>query len=467
MQIASVLAGYSLGEADLLRRAMGKKKVEEMASQKLRFLQGAMEKKIPIQKAEKIFDLMAKFAEYGFNKSHSAAYALVSYQTAYLKTHFPVEFMAAMLTIEMQNTDKVLYYIQDCESHGIKILPPDVNDSYHGFSVLQNNLIRYGLGALKGVGRSAIDVLVSVREKVTRFESFFHFCDLVDHHRVNRRVLESLIKCGAFDGIAAKRAALMAVLDQAVDLAIKKQAEEGTGQTSLFGLLEGSNCGKPVGMDLPQIPDWTEIEKLGFEKEAVGFYLTGHPLKSYADEIQKVITANSQSCRNLPNQTEIILAGMVSQQKLITTKKGSRMAFVTFEDLKGQIEIIVFADLFQKAAELLGLDKPLVVTGSTDRTDDGVKLIAKEIHPLMDYMARKTRSVHFKIPSQICTHEKLAGFHSILGHYKGSCKGYLHLILPGESDTIMELPEGIALDDSESLMLQVNTLFEQKVVDYV
>lgn len=463
MQIAAVLAGYSLGEADLLRRAMGKKKPAEMAKQKLRFMEGAEKNKIPRAKAEKIFDLMAKFAEYGFNKSHSAAYALVSYHTAYLKAHYPVEYLAAILTAEMHDTDRILYYIQDSEAHGIRILPPDVNEGYFGFSVIGEKEIRFGLGALKGVGEGAIESILESRKKLGRFESFFHFTENINHHKVNRRVIESMIKSGAFDSFHSSRAAFFAVIDQAVDLAVSKQKEVGSGQTNLFSGLEVG--GKPVGLRLPEVSGWAENEKLAFEKEAMGFYFSGHPLKTYEAEIRRVASSDTKLCQTVSSQTEVKLAGMVTQTKVITTKKGARMAFLTFEDLKGTVEVIVFSDVYQKIADLLTQDVPMVLTGQVERGEEGAKIMAKEMIPLTECLNRQTQSVHFKIPAPLFTEDRMQGLNRILAEYPGACKAFIHLLIPGDTETVMELPKGVDLS-SEKVVNRINVLFQEKIVEY-
>ena len=464
MQIASVLAGYSLGEADLLRRAMGKKKAEEMAAQRERFLRGAAEKKVPKDKAEKIFDLMAKFAEYGFNKSHSAAYALVSYQTAYLKAYYPAEYLAAVLTCEMHDTDRILFYIDDCKKHGIKVLAPDVNESYFGFSVIDPYTIRFGLGALKGVGEGAIECIVEVRKnKKGRFDSFFDFCHSIDHHKVNRRVLESLIKSGAFDTLHPSRKALFDVLEGVVGWAVKKQDEDRLGQQNIFDMVQESP--KPVGLEVGTL-EWHENEKLSFEKEAMGFYFSGHPLKVYESELRRVANSTTALCATLPQETKVLLSGFSSQCKVITTKKGSRMAFITFEDLAGSIEVIIFSDVYQKTAEVLTQDKPLVLSGTVDRTEDGAKILALDITLLHTYLNQKTKSVHFKVPLQLCTEEKLKSFHQILNEFPGACSGFLHVLKSNESETIMELPNRINLENTDHLTAKINTLFQYRVVEF-
>ncbi|MEJ2698325.1 MAG: DNA polymerase III subunit alpha [Desulfuromonadales bacterium] len=298
MLIAQVLAGYSLGGADLLRRAMGKKKAEEMAKQKQIFLKGAKENMLDPKKAEGVFDLMEKFAAYGFNKSHSAAYALVAYHTAYLKAHYPVEFMAALLTEDMENTDKVIKNISEVRSMGIEVLPPDINASDRTFTV-HDKAIRFGLGAVKGVGSAALESILEVR-KENPFSSLHDFCERVDLRKVNKKVVEALVKCGAFDSLGGRRAQFMAVLEEAMEIGQKVQRERQMGQESLFGAEEVvSSNGNGYGK-LPELDEWAENIRLGFEKEALGFYITGHPLARHSAAIKRVTPATLRSCRNAP-----------------------------------------------------------------------------------------------------------------------------------------------------------------------
>lgn len=462
MQIASVLAGYSLGEADLLRRAMGKKKPGEMAAQRIRFLQGCEKNKIHKEKAEKIFDLMAKFAEYGFNKSHSAAYALVTYQTAHLKNYYPVEYMAAILSSEMQDTDKIQYYIHDCQSHGIKVAKPHVNESFFGFSVIDDRTIHYGLGALKNVGEGAIVSIIESRKKDGPFKSFFDFCIRIDHRKVNKRVIESLIKSGAFDEIEKTRSGIFQSLELAVDTALKLQKEKSIGQSNLFEFIAIQNHETPH-LNYPDIPEWMENEKLTYEKESIGFYFSGHPLKVFENEVRKISTAHSTLLPHLANQTEVILVGMTTKVKIITTKKGKRMAFVTLEDLSGLVEIIVFSDLFQKNPDLFSQEYPIVIKGVLDRSEEGVKIIAKEANLLTAILQTKTRSIHFTIPVAHLTNDRLQHFHKILGEYPGPFKGYVHVIDEGCSETVMELPTSLGLSEREALFTKVNRIFQKEV----
>ncbi|HHD56696.1 MAG TPA: DNA polymerase III subunit alpha, partial [Desulfobulbaceae bacterium] len=285
MKIANILAGYSLGDADILRRAMGKKIPEVMEEERGKFMKGAAKNNIPEDKAKYIFDLMAKFAGYGFNKSHSAAYALIAYQTAYLKAHYPSQFLAALLSCDVDNTDKVVKYINECRSMDIPVLPPDINESFDDFTVI-NDRVRFGLAAVKNVGGAALDSIIEEREQNGPYASLADFCGRIDSTRVNRKVIESLIKAGAFDSLGGKRAQYMEVLDQALDQAKAVQRDRLSGQMSLFALAgPQQDTGREQEIELPDIDDWPELKKLTYEKETVGFFLTGHPLESVMDDI--------------------------------------------------------------------------------------------------------------------------------------------------------------------------------------
>ncbi len=455
MKIASVLANYSLGEADLLRRAMGKKKPEEMAKQRERFLRGAKENKIDLKKAEKIFDLMAKFAEYGFNKSHSAAYALVSYHTAYLKTHYFVEYMASVLSHEMGNTDKILMYLQDCKEHGMNILPPDINESYRFFSVNQDRQIRFGLAAIKGVGDAAIASIIEVRKQIGSFEDFFHFCEWVDTRKVNKKVLESLIKCGAFDRLASDRASLFATLEKAMEWASNRQNDRACGQSSMFDLM-------PAGHSRPQVivaKPWTEKEKLANEKEALGFYISGHPLDRYQKQIRGFVKQDTSMLHELDNKAAVALCGIVSTKKEITTKKGKKMAFITLEDLKGSVEVVVFSDCYQNAFNLLHSDDPIFVKGRVDREEDNIKIIAEEILQL-DFVALKnTHSIHFRVQRHIASSKTLDQLKKIILDYPGHIPTYLHIVDPGDKETVLSLPADYSVGIDDLFIQRVETLF--------
>src|SRR5580693_4226625 len=343
MQIANRLAGYSLGDADLLRRAMGKKKPEEMAQQRERFVAGATQRKYPAKKIEKIFDLMAQFAGYGFNKSHSAAYALLAYHTAYLKTHYPVEFMAALLTSVTGSTDDVVKYINECREMGISVEAPDINVSHANFTPHGEN-IRFGLAAVKNVGGNAIESIVAARKKLGRFKSIFEFCENVDLRLLNKRVLESLIKSGAMDSMG-RRAQLMALLDKAMEQAQKAQRDAESGQHGLFGVFQQEDA-ESNNDKLPNIPDWDEHTRLTAEKEILGFFISGHPLQKYKDKLADLQALSIEEIAAMTKSTgkdeTITTAGMIGNVRVLKSKRGDYYAQATLEDMSGSIDMIVF-----------------------------------------------------------------------------------------------------------------------------
>jgi len=471
MQIARSLAGYSLGQADLLRRAMGKKDDKEMARQKDQFLAGAQAQQIDARKAEGIFDLMAKFAEYGFNKSHSAAYALIAYQTAYLKAHYPVEFMAALLSCDMDSTDKVLKNISDCREQGIEVLPPDINTSGQSFTVV-GNLMRFGLGAVKGVGGGAIESILEAR-KEGPFTDLYDFCERVDLRRVNRKVLEALIKCGGFDSLHQFRAPLMAALDDAVASGQRFQEERDSAQVSLFGDLPETTGGTKAARKLPVVDEWLDKEKLGFEKEALGFLITGHPLDRYANEIRRFASADITRLIDLPENSEVRVCGIVTSLKEITTKKGDRMGFVTIEDLTGQIEITVFSDMYIQFNHLLKCDDPLLITGKLEKGEKGCKLLVMkpqegngrkfpgqvnvngDIRLLTDAQEQQTTRISLTLRLPELTNDKLTPIRHLLESYPGNLPVQLLLEIPARSQTVIKLPEHLKVAASDEFRLAV------------
>ncbi|MDO8462135.1 MAG: DNA polymerase III subunit alpha [Deltaproteobacteria bacterium] len=467
MKIASKLANFSLGEADLLRRAMGKKNSLVMAEQRDRFLKGAHENKIPPKKAEKIFDLMAKFAEYGFNKSHSAAYALIAYQTAYLKAHFTVEYMAALLTQEMGNTDKVMLYITDARAHSISVLPPDVNEGYSGFSVVGTAEIRFGLTAVKNAGSAAIDSLIEVRRKEEKFHSFLHFLESIDHRKINRRVIESLIKCGTFDSMGITRAACFEALPLFLEKAAKKQRDTLSGQENLFGAIKETHDDAP-----PVRPEWPMREKLAHEKESLGFYITGHPLREHEGLLRQKGVVSNNLLADLPDGKMVRVGGVVSSLREVVTKNGDRMGFVTLEDLTGLVTVIVFPELFKKYQTLLKSDQPIIISGELDVGEEEVKVIAKDLAPLLggapsggaQTVTSSPREVHIRLLSPETRKEQLENLKKLLTRFRGPCPLYVHLIHPSSGETILSLPEELRVEPTDELLASVNNLFGGDVV---
>ena len=395
MKIANVLAHFSLGEADLLRRAMGKKKAEEMAAQKSLFMSRAIANSIPEAKAEKIFDLMEYFAGYGFNKSHSAAYALITYQTAYLKCHFPHQFMAALLTSEKGNSDKIVRYITECRRMGILILPPDVNESEIDFTALPQG-IRFGLAAIKNVGAAAVEVIIAARAEAGHFQSLAHFCQKVSLRKVNKRVIEGLIKSGAFDFAKTKRLTLIENLESVMEAAEKTKKTGGGNQPSLFGdeeigMADSTKKEEAPGQDMTP-EDQNEISRM--EKESLGFYITAHPLARYEALMkQKKITPIEMLNDNDDEESEtggtvsaqgsgerfISVAGIVTEERVVQTRKGDKMSYLRLEDLTGSIEVILFPDLYRTSSSLVKMEKPIVITGTADKTEHGIKFKATRV----------------------------------------------------------------------------------------
>ena len=475
MQISRTLAGYSLGQADLLRRAMGKKDDKEMTRQKGLFLEGAKNIGIDPKKAEAIFDLMHKFAEYGFNKSHSAAYALIAYQTAYLKAHYPVEFMAALLTCDMDSTDKVIKNISDCREQGIEVLPPDINSSGLSFTVVGKSM-RFGLGAVKNVGAGAIEAILEAR-KEGPFKGLYDFCERVDLRRVNKRVIESLIKCGAFDSTGAARSAQMEGLEPASSYGQRIQEEKASAQVSLFGTEEVTRGNGNGGMKLPDVAEWHDKEKLAFEKEALGFLITGHPLDRYLDDIRRLASCDIINLTEQADGGEVKICGIVSGLKEITTKKGDRMGFVTIEDLSGSVEVTVFSDVYALVTGLLKSDDPLLITGKLEKGEKGAKILvqaakeggngwqqknrgpAGDIRLLAEARAQTTKKVLFILRTADVPADRLDGLKGIIERHRGTVPAFISFEMPRKGTATLQLPEELYVLPNDELRLEVERLF--------
>ena len=377
MQIANVVAGYSLGEADLLRRAMGKKKPEEMAEQRVRFLEGAKKRGHPEGAARKLFDLMEQFAGYGFNKSHSAAYGLLAYVTAYLKAHFTVEFMASLLSAELGNPEKVRLYLNECREMGVEILPPQMADSYWDFTPSGESAIRFGLGAIKQVGRNAVESIIKVREEDGgTFRSLMDFCSRVDWTKVNKRMVESAIKAGAMDGLGGHRAQLLAAVDAAVEAGQKAQRDRETGQEGLFGDWSGGDGDD--AFEIPTQEEWSEPERLAYEKEALGFYVTGHPLDAFRKHIEELEVVESIALADLTNNSEVALCGILHGIQRRKNREGRPWASAILEDRQGSVDLLIFANQFQQVASQLVADRPVFVEGSVRAEDDARRKVSVE-----------------------------------------------------------------------------------------
>ncbi len=398
--IASRIASYSLGEADLLRRAMGKKIAEEMAQQQKRFVEGAVANGHDKAKAEKLFDLMAEFAKYGFNKSHSAAYCVIAAQTAWLKSYYPIEFYAALLSTEMSDTDKIVKYIKLCRRRGIDISPPHINHSDYKFTV-KGETLYYSLAAIKGVGQSAVEAILEARASLEdqKFESIDHFFEVVDLRRVNKKVIECLIKAGAFDGFGYNRAQLFEGYERFVDAAETKRQDREVGQVSLFSMSSEQEQ-EHEKVVLAEREQWGRMTRLSYEKDVLGFFLSDHPLNGYEGICRAWANTTIGDIDKVGNKHKVTLVGMVTQYKEIITKKGTRMAFTQFEDLTAPLEVIVFPNTFAEYEDVLKADVPLVITGILEKKDDVCKVIADKITTLGDSINR-AKGVTFKVDASM------------------------------------------------------------------
>ncbi len=440
MRIASRLANYTLEDADDLRRAMAKKDPAEMERQKKKFLEGARKNRISQKKAEKIFVQMETFGRYGFNKSHSAAYALIAYQTAYLKTHYPIEFMAALLTSEAQNTEKIVRYIAECREMSIPVLPPDINESQRNFSVVGSQ-IRFGLAAVKNVGDAAIEVILKEREERGRFRSLQDFCERVDPRKVNRRVIESLIKCGAFDFSKAYRSQMLSVLDELLDRSQRSQKRADSLQLNMWEIPRSKE-----GISYPEIEEFPPSQLILFEKETIGFYVTRHPLSTYQEEIKKISAEDTSTLARLQNGQEVKLCGLVSSIKEIHTRKGERMAFLTLEDMRGVVEVILFPEVFKSATSYLKGGEPVVVRGTVDLTEERIKLKALEVRPLTEVTALGSTSVHAKVPYTSLSLERLTRLREFILDHRGPCPFFLHVVNGEGEETVIEFSENFRVN---------------------
>jgi DNA polymerase-3 subunit alpha len=417
MQIAQVLAGYTLGSADILRKAMGKKKPEEMAKQRAIFVDGATERGVDGKIANQIFDLMEKFAGYGFNKSHSASYALLAYQTAWLKQHYPAEFMAAVLSSDMDNTDKIVRLIEDCQHLKLKINAPHINRSQYRFTVEKDGSILYGLGAIKGVGSAAVENILEIRNRSQLFADFFEFCRLVDTRKTNRKVLEALIRSGALDCFQQERAVLMASVDAALQAAEQHARTEQLKQKDLFGSILINNESKPHYLSAHQ---WSDEERLAGEKETLGWYMSGHPIERFESELSQLTSGQINKLKPSRDK-KVTIAGYVIALRVLMTKSGARMAYITLEDRSGRIDVAVLAKLFESNRHLLNKDQLLVIEGevSVDHFTDQLKMTAASILDINEAREQKAKKLSLNLDHQQLNEQTFDDLKNILQPYLG------------------------------------------------
>jgi len=474
MQIAQVLGGYSMGDADILRRAMGKKDPEEMAAQRDRFVEGAQKKNIDAQRATEIFDQMETFARYGFNKSHSAAYALVSYQTAYLKTHYPVEFMAALMTSEMGDTDKVIKNLAECRNKEIEVLAPDINESRSDFTPVGYK-IRFGLAAVKNVGEKAVEVILQSREKDGPFQSLFDFCRRVDLTAVNRRVVESLIKCGAFDSTQVSRTRMMGALEEAMRFGQTFQRGQESNQIDIFTMLGSPTpAAKKPGDIYPQVTEWSGQESLAFEKEALGFYISGHPLDKYERILKRITSGAISDLKEKASPGDVKIGGVVSALKLRNTKKGDRYGSFNVEDKSGFIEVIAWPDVYKKCADVLGADDPIFLKGRLEVGEERIQIIANEVTALAEVAAKgradngekpngKSDPVHLYVCESEISADELNQLRDTLLDYPGPSAVFLHVLASPKGETVIELPDQVRVASTPELEAIVEQRFGTRI----
>jgi DNA polymerase-3 subunit alpha len=459
MRIANQLAGYSMGEADVLRRAMGKKIASEMAAQRERFVNGAVQRGYPRRKIEKVFDLMEQFAAYGFPKAHSAAYALLAYHTAYLKTHYPVEFMAALLTSVTGSTDDVVKYINECREMGIAVEPPDINVSAANFTP-HGKAIRFGLAAVKNVGHNAIESIVGGRQTCAAYRSIYEFCEKVDLRLLNKRVLESLIKSGAMDSLG-RRAQLIAVLDKAIERGLKTQRDAESGQHGLFGVFQEEEM-HPESERLPEIPDWDEQTRLAAEKEILGFFITGHPLEKYKEKLQDLgalSTADIGAVKASTGKDEnICIAGIMTNLRVLKSKKGDFYAQGVLEDLAGSVDMLIFPEAYRKLQEKVKLEVPVLVRGGL-RIEEGAnpKLTVNDITPLEEAKVPLPRSLRIRIPTETATESTIDELYALCLQRKGEAKVLFDVERQGDFMVVMEA-EGYNVQPDRSFVARVEEL---------
>ncbi len=464
MKIGREIAGFTLGQADLLRRAMGKKIPEELERQRIPFLEGARAKGISEEIAQSVFEQLIPFAGYGFNQSHTTVYALITYQTAYLKAHYPVEFMAAGMTREKDNSAEVVKYIKESQKMGIEILPPDINESYANFTV-HGNSIRFGLGAIKNVGDSAIESIISAREEKGPFHSIFNFCERVDLRAVNRKCIESLIKCGAFDSCGGHRAQLLAVLDTAMQSGQKVQKDKLSGQVSLFDTFNVVSTAINSLPDVPKIPD---SQILAMEKEMLGFYISGHPLTRFSGIINKYSNASSSKLCNFENGCPVTLIGMISSIRRRITRNEKQMAFVTLDDLEGTVELVIFSETLTECSEKLKENNIVWVKGVVSKNqvadNENVCIRVNELALIDELKERKIKSIHVNIPLDISDTSVFHSLKNICLKNKGECSLFLHLTTPKFKEIVIQTNPDIKVSSADSFIFEVEQLFGEKTV---
>ena len=464
MQMVQAVAGFSLGQADILRRAMGKKKADLMAKQRVRFLEGAKEKGLDEKTAARLFETIETFAGYGFNKSHSMAYAYVAYQTAYLKANFPVEFMAALLTSESGNLDKVAAYVGECRRMNIEVLPPDVNTSFTGFTV-EGNAIRFGMGAIKNVGEGPTEAIVTEREANGAFEDIFDFCSRIDTRGINRRVIESLNKAGAFAGTGWNRRQVEAAIDDALSEGQISQRERASGQTSLLDLMAPEEAAQGFHQR-PELDEWPESEVLAFEKEMLGLYVSSHPLSRHAQTLERYSTVRVEDIPQLREGQEVTVGGIITGSRIVVTSRGRKMAFVTLETLDGPCEVTVFSDLYEEHAGMFVTDMIVMIPARVNYRNDEAGLIASSVVPIENAERLLTRAVHVRVSTVGLDEILVQQLAEVLDAKPGPCDVYLHCVTPENNEYTIHAAGSCRCAPSDALRREVETLLGEDTVWY-
>ncbi|MDI7266449.1 MAG: DNA polymerase III subunit alpha, partial [Myxococcota bacterium] len=490
MSIAVLMAGYSPGQADNLRKAMGKKSREVMQENREPFVEGAMANGIDAGIAARVFEQIAEFAEYAFNKSHSAAYAVLAYQTAYLKVHHPVEFLAALLTCDRDDTDRVVRYISEARSSGIDVLGPDINESQADFTVVERpeggrgtavagrgspvaGAIRFGLSAVKGVGGAALEAIIEARTEGP-FTDLFDFCSRVDMRRVNRSVLEALIKAGAFDGtsvpVGISRAGLLANLDRAIEFGRARRRDREVGQQGLFDLLDGGGSAPAGGSaaGYAQTDEWDEMTLLRMERDSIGAYLSGHPLHRFEDDVRRYASAAAAEVEDKPIGTTVCVGGMVEGlQERLSRKTGRRTAVFHLEDLTGAVETFVPPQALDRFEAVLRSGRPVLCTGKVessafrdaaggqDGEDESVRFVLTEARTFAEVRQERTRVVRIRVDAASLDDRGLSRLRSTLEANRGPCPAYLHIAVPNRGETVVALPERCRVDPTDDLVAAV------------
>lgn len=465
MQIAQVLAGYSLGGADILRRAMGKKKLEEMAQQREIFVSGAEKNNIDNKTADFIFDMMETFAGYGFNKSHSAAYALLSFQTAWLKAHYPSAYMAATMSTDMDNTDKIVGLIADSRNIGLTIEFPDINRSLYKFEPIDDQTVMYGLGAIKGLGEAAIEIILQERDENGIYADIHDFCTRVASRKVNKRAIEALIRGGGFDALQANRAQILADLPHAMEIADQNNNNQCAGQSDLFGL----SAAKTQTISR-RVPAWNELRRLSEEREALGLYLTGHPFDYYRSELESI--SDMRRCQNVEKQLpNAVIAGMVVDLRVINTRRGDKMAFVSLDDGVSRVEVSIFSELYELCQSLISKDKILIVTGELKRKDDGksFEIIAQSASDIADLRREKLQAIRITAKAADLAQDTMLKFKNLLASHlePGQLLIEIKYQRPNGVQGTIQLGDEWTVKAEDAMFDEISKLFGENCIQYI